>query len=448
MMSTVYLESLGCARNQVDSEFMLAKIENAGWEIIREPAKAKVIIINTCSFIESAINESIDTIIELGAYKKKGQCRRVVVTGCLPERFQEKILSALPEVDFFLGTGAFDKIVEAISIPFQQPVCWLPDLNQIDPNQSKFFLQESGRPTNRFSVYLKIAEGCSRHCTYCIIPKLRGRQKSALPADILKQAAGLIKSGAREINLVAQDTTRFGWDLAFKTSLEQLLTDLALISNKIWIRFLYGHPQSISSGLIETVAGHDNLCSYFDIPVQHASTPVLKLMGRDYNSKDLYSLFDKIRAAVPGAALRTTLLVGFPGETRQDFNELLDFVTRIKFDHLGVFTYSDFDDLASHNLGNPVPLALAQERKDRIMACQQEISMVNNEKYIDKTLKILVEEHPEENLYIGRSAFQAPEVDGLTYIHTEQNTHDIQIGSFCSVKITDALEYDLIGEAQ
>ncbi len=435
---SVYLESLGCARNLVDSELMLGRLAAAGWNIMKDPAGVSAIIINTCSFIESAITESIDTILELAKHKQNGRCRRIIVTGCLPERFREKIVKTLPEVDFFLGTGAYDKIIQAVEGVPMVSGCLLPD-----PNLTSV----SGASVPRIRslshmAYIKIAEGCSRHCSYCIIPRLRGKQRSRPAEDIVSESRLLIESGAKELVLVAQDTTSYGKDLGGRVTLGLLLNKISKIAGNTWIRVLYGHPESIDDETIKTMASGSNICSYFDIPIQHASRSVLKKMGRNYSQTYLLRLFDKIRSMVPDASLRTTVISGFPGETEKDIKELLSFIEKVKFDHLGAFVYSDSKDIPSHKLSDRIPKNIAKKRYDRIMSRQMEISLENNRKYIGKVLDVLIEESPEEKLFIGRTIDQAPEVDGITYV-----TGDLKIGSFARAKITDALEYDLVGEA-
>lgn len=434
----LHLVSLGCAKNLVDSEIMMGRLMQSGWTHTRHPSQADVIIINTCSFIESAIEESIDTILELAAYKETGVCRRLIVAGCLPERFREEIVKSLPEVDMFLGTGAFGQIEKAINGSLSATGCFLPD-----PNLNLLTRQKSSRiRTLPYMAYLKISEGCSRHCTYCIIPKLRGTQRSRIPEDIVAEARTLISSGVKELILVAQDTTHYGSDLEPPVCLSRVLDEISAISDAIWIRILYGHPESISDDVIRTVAEHRNICSYFDIPIQHASNRILKKMGRNYTSDDLRCLFDKIRSSIPDSALRTTAIVGFPGETDQDFERLLRFTEEIGFDHLGVFTYSDAEDLPSHKLKNPVSENEAMDRYNRLMSLQQEMSSNNTRKYLDKVYDVLVETTDENNHFKGRTFFQAPEVDGVTHIRSEQ----LQIGSFVKVRIKDTFDYDISGK--
>lgn len=434
----LHLVSLGCAKNLIDSEVMLGRLVNAGWVITDDPAEAEIIIVNTCSFIEPAVNESIDTILELAKFKETGICRHLVVTGCLPERFREEIVHALPEVDIFLGTGAFDRIVHAVSGSSDFSKCLLPD-----PNLLTMQAKEAHRVRSLSHIaYIKIAEGCSRHCAYCIIPRLRGKYRSRNHEDIIAEARSLVLSGVKELILVAQDTTSYGKDLNMSVDLSGLLESISDISEDVWIRLMYGHPESIDESIVKTIATYDNICTYFDIPVQHVSNSVLKRMRRKYTRDDLYRLFEKIRETAPDCALRTTAIVGFPGETDKDFQQLFDFAEDICFDHLGVFLYSDSEDLQSHRLSHHVPKNTAKERHDRLMSRQADISLKNNQKYIGRVLKVLVEEKSEDNLFVGRTYFQAPEVDGITYI----NSNQLQPGRFAGIKITDAFEYDLAGK--
>jgi ribosomal protein S12 methylthiotransferase len=424
---------------------MLGRLSKAGWVITPDLSQAETIIVNTCSFIESAVNESIDTILELAKYKEDGNCKRLIVTGCLPQRYREKVVKAIPEVDLFLGTGAFDKIVEAVDGSLGLSVCLLPDpdlltLQQVDTPRVQ---------SSRHTAYLKIAEGCSKHCRYCIIPKLRGRQKSRVIEDIVAEARCLLQSGAKELVLIAQDTTAYGKDLVPSVSVSRLLERLSdldgedTLTDEFRIRLMYGHPESIDESVIQTIAVRSNICSYFDIPIQHASHPVLKRMGRQYTRDDLQKLFDRIRTTDPNAAIRTTFIVGFPGETDRDFAELLAFIEDVRFDHLGGFTYSDSEDLASHKLAGRVPDDIAQDRYDALMSRQADISSQNNRKYQGRVLSVLVEEALEERLYSGRTPYQASEVDGVTLVHSAQ----LKTGCFTNVRIRQTLEYDLIGDA-
>jgi ribosomal protein S12 methylthiotransferase len=437
----LFIESLGCARNQVDSENMAGQARSAGWTLTRDPVEADAIVVNTCSFVESAINESIDSILQLSQFKEKGRCKRLVVTGCLPERFREAIAEALPEVDQFLGTGAFSRILEAVDGTLAEGACLLPDPDRISMEKAEARARESSH-----TAYVKIAEGCSRHCTYCIIPKLRGQQKSRPMTQIIDEARLLIASGAKELNLVAQDTTHYGHDLNGSVELETLLANLANINQDVWIRFLYGHPESLTDRVINAVATHNNICPYFDLPIQHAAPEVLKKMGRQYDKNLLLELFAKIRSTVPGAALRTTLIVGFPGETEKAFNQLMDFVEKVRFDHLGVFIYSDAEDLPSHHLPGHVPLEIAQSRHDALMSRQLEISGDKLTSLIGQIVPVLIEDAPEPGLFEGRTMLQAPEVDGLIFAKSVLEGPQPSVGDIVSVKVTETLEYDLVGE--
>lgn len=440
----LHLINLGCARNQVDSEIMVGRLTRAGHAIVEEPAQAETIIVNTCCFVEDAADESVDTILAAAAYKQTGRCRRLIVTGCLPERYREASADALPEVDLFLGTGAYDQILAAVEeAPTPASNCLLPDPDQIKPQAADTPRAKIAGPM----AYVKIAEGCDRHCTFCIIPRLRGRQKSRPRAAIVGEARGLIAQGVKELVLVAQETTRYGHDLNEDDDLSALLTALSDLSEDVWIRFLYGHPQSLTNDVLHIVAERPNLCNYFDIPIQHSVDRILNQMGRNYTNADLTAMIARIRGIIPDAALRTTLIVGFPGETDDDFDQLREFVEATHFDHLGVFTYSDAADLASHRLPDPVTPEIAEQRRNILMEAQRAVSDFALTRHLNRELTVLVEEAPEPGVFLGRTAFQAPEVDGLTYIHAATANAPIKIGQFVRVKIADTLEYDLVGES-
>lgn len=437
----IYLESLGCARNQVDSETMLARLTAAGLHTVDDPAVADVIVINTCSFIESAANESIDTILLLAQYKQTGRCRRLIVTGCLPERYREPIVEALAEVDLFLGTGAYHQIVSAVQGRIPDSACLLPDPETIDA------LPLPGRvPFAPHAAYLKIAEGCDQHCTYCIIPKLRGRQKSRPRQVVIDEARHLIHGGARELTIVAQETTTYGSDLTPPDDLAALLDDLARLESSVWIRLMYGHPQSLNAETIKTIAKHANICSYIDVPIQHASDRVLKRMGRHYGHDDLVRLFDLLREQICDVALRTTVLVGFPGETEADFETLKTLVKRIGFEHLGVFAYSDSDDLPAHRLQDPVDPVIAQQRLDELMILQRDLSAQNLTRYLGRTLDVLLEECQVDGVWMGRTMYQAPEVDGVTFVHPAPSSSKLSVGDVVQARIMESMDYDLIAE--
>ncbi len=423
---------------------MTGLLRQAGWRPTPDPSAAGLIVVNTCSFIEPAADESIDTILELARMKGDGNCRRLIVAGCLPERYREAIRDALPEVDVFLGTGALHEIVAAAE---GKPGagCRLPD-----PADCRFpeALGGSARPLPHFA-FLKIAEGCIRHCTYCIIPKLKGTQRSRPVETLASEAASLLQDGVREIILVAQDTTHYGRDLTPPADFSALLRALSALAPDVWIRLLYGHPESIDEETIRTVAESPNILSYYDIPIQHSSDKMLRAMGRRYTGDDLRRLFDRIRDLDPEAVLRTTAIVGFPGETPTDFDDLLDFAGEIRFDHLGVFPYSDAEDLPSHDLPDPVSRKTAEGRYEALMACQREISLEKNEERIGRVYPVLVDEAIEPGLFSGRGPFQAPEVDGVVDIQeNDPGKAPVRIGEFVPVRITGALEYDLMGEVE
>lgn len=417
---------------------MIGQLAQAGWPLVEDPALAHTIVVNTCSFIEDAADESIDAILDMAGYKSDGACKRLIVTGCLPERYRTDIVASLPEVDLFLGTGAYGEIVEAVTRPITTGECRLPDPDTVDMRPAANLRQV----TPSRSVYIKVAEGCSRHCTYCIIPTLRGRHKSRPVTDILQEAETLAAAGAREITLVAQDTTAYGHDLASPVGFDALLHQLAEACPDVWIRFLYGHPESIVPSVFDTVAAHPNICPYFDLPIQHASPDVLRRMGRHYDDAALMALCDQIRHAVPEAALRTTVIVGFPGETRKDMTILANTIERIGFDHLGVFTYSDADDLPSHRLNGHVPASTARRRHDRIMSLQMDISLARNRSRVGTVCDALVESRGDDGLVVARTQYQAPEVDGVTFVRNS----DTAPGQRFPVRIIDALDYDLVGE--
>ncbi|MBT8340098.1 MAG: 30S ribosomal protein S12 methylthiotransferase RimO [Desulfatitalea sp.] len=437
----VYLESLGCARNQVDSETMLARLAAAGVQATDDPAAADAIVVNTCSFIESAADESIDAILQLARFKQEGRCRRLIVTGCLPERYREPIVAALSEVDLFLGTGAYDRIVAAVRDERVSHNCLLPDPDTLDT-----FRPAARVTTAPHAVYLKIAEGCSRRCTYCIIPKLRGRQKSRPRQAILDEARDLIAAGARELTLVAQEATAYGQDLSPSEDLARLLDNLARLDPTVWVRLMYGHPESIGHDTISVLAAHDNICPYLDIPIQHAADGVLRRMGRRYTEADLLRLFEALRLQIPHIALRTTVLVGFPGESERDFEQLKTFVQQVCFDHLGVFAYSDADDLPAHQLQGHVPQRVARNRLDELMLLQRDLSAQQNTRYLGTRQDVLIEERQPDGYWMARTRYQAPEVDGVVFVRPSARCAMVT-GQVIPVRICESLDYDLVAEA-
>lgn len=452
----VYLETLGCSRNQVDSEIMLGKLAAAGHGITRDPAQAQAIIVNTCGFISTASDEAVEVLLEMAELKKNGACKRLIATGCLAQRYKDDpdLTASLPEVDAFLGTAACEQIVDAVESGEAAALTLFPD-----PNSRGFQnLAENRELISQGYAYIKVSEGCNRHCTYCIIPSLRGKQRSRPVAEICTEAGKLADQGVKEIILTAENTTDWGRDLEQDPAsdaavpagelagrgFERVLAGLAetLADREVWIRFLYTHPNTLSREVVQAVRDHAGICSYYDVPIQHGASSVLRRMGRPYTREDLIRLFKEIREIDPEASLRTTVIVGFPGETEEEFAELLDFIKEVRFDHLGVFTYSDSEDLKSHQLKHHVDPEVAELRHDTIMAAQAEISESLNQRHVGRTYPVLVEENPEEGVYIGRTPFQAPEVDGVTFIYSD----GLDTGTIVQVRITDAYEYDIAGE--
>ncbi|MBI5844285.1 MAG: 30S ribosomal protein S12 methylthiotransferase RimO [Deltaproteobacteria bacterium] len=438
---SVYLLSLGCARNLADSESVLGALKKAGYIIAEEPQKARFIVVNTCGFIRDAVEESIEAVLTLAIHRTAGACRRMVVAGCLVERYGKELARSIPEVDVFLGTGALDKITAALSDP-------APDkFSTPDP-----FLRAAPRPgdprllTTLPTAYVKISEGCPEHCTFCIIPKLKGPLKSRPERDVVDECRRLAEEGAAEIVLAAQETTAYGLDLGPGHNLARLLEKVASACPKSWIRFLYAHPLRVTDELTDVVASLDNIMKYFDIPVQHASDAVLKRMGRRHAGKDAEELFHRIRKKIPQAALRTTILVGFPGETRKDFLELVRLVQEVKFNHLGVFTYSDDTDLASHGLPAHVTPKTARKRREDLMEIQADISAEHNLAHLDKSIEVLVTGASDDPDFpvLGRTRFQAPDVDGLVFLSGNQKP----VGSVVRARVARAETYDLYAHCE
>jgi len=440
----IYFETLGCPKNEVDTSYIQGMLSQHH-TIVEQPEVSNIIIINTCSFIEAASQESIERILELSAYKQSGICQKLIVIGCLVERYAPDIQQALPEVDCFLGTGAMDQIQTVLHENRAESRISTPA-----PEQSSFFRKHAPRwlSQNNRTAYIQIAEGCSYRCTYCIIPKLRGPYHSIPEKRILEEFNLCLNVGMKEIILVAQDTAAYGKDASDCGSLSSLLTQMAeqieLSDSKTWIRTLYMNPQNIDEQLIQTINRYPCICPYIDMPIQHVNNDILKKMNRPYKKNDILRLIEKMRSENPDTTLRTSLLVGFPGEKETDFQELLDFIKEIQFDHLGVFDYSDSDDLASHQLPNHVDENEKEERRHILMTCQAEISYQRYQRFIGKQLDVLTEglSDDEPPLREGRTVFQAPEIDGITMVSGK----NIESGKIYSVKITQAFHYDLLGE--
>jgi len=435
--------SLGCAKNQVDSEVMLHQLQTQGFSLTQEPKEAEVVLINTCSFIESAVEESIETILEAARLKEEGRCQVLVVTGCFPQRYGDQLIEQMPEVDLFLGTESFlgvAKQVSALLAGRKSPKIVLdPDpLLWAEPHH-RLLTNSPG------TAYIKIAEGCSNRCAYCTIPSIRGPFRSRDLNILIQEAHLLAGQGIRELILVAQDITAYGSDLAQPVSLIDLLKEFLKMDSFKWLRLLYLRPEKITRTLLELIAREEKICPYFDIPIQHVSDRILKAMNRHYGQKDLMALFKNIHDTIPQAALRTTLMVGFPGETEEDFQELLHFVSEVEFDHLGVFKYSLEEGTPAACYSDQVPGEIGQARMDLIMATQKEISLKKNQRRIGSVEPVLViGVSPESDLLIqGRTRFQAPDVDGVVYI----TDGEPKIGDIVKVKITEAHPYDLVGVA-
>ena len=440
---TIYFETLGCPKNEVDTAYMEGMLSQEGFQCIDNPLSAEIIIVNTCGFIESASQESIERILDLSEHKQIGNCKKFIVCGCLVERYFPDIQKELSEVDIFLGTGAFGHIQQAIQN--NDPKSYV-----IPTEHAHTFRIQSLRiihPQTK-TAYLRIAEGCSDHCTYCIIPKLRGPYQSIPEDRIYDEFAQYLQADIKEIILVAQDTAAYGKDLSDNISLSDILTNLSKIIDKqqakTRIRILYMNPQNIDDRLIHTIQSIKTICAYIDMPVQHASDAILKKMGRPYTKADLCDLIKKIRSNIPNVVLRTSLLVGFPGEKNTHFQELMDFIHDNPFDHLGVFDYSDSHDLSSHHLPDHVSALEKEDRKHAIMTAQAEISYHRQQRYVGQTFDVLAEELSEDTppLREGRTYFQAPEIDGITLIKGQPR----KSGEFYPVRITEAMHYDLIGE--
>ena len=431
------LVSLGCDKNRVDSEIMLGMLKNT-YEITEEPKEADIIIVNTCGFIESSKQESIDTILEMAEYKKDHNCKLLMATGCLTQRYGEELLKLMPELDIILGVnnyGFLDQYVEKF-IKTRERIMAVDYLDSGINEGERILTTGFGQ-----TAYLRISEGCSNHCTYCIIPKIRGTYRSRPMEKILEEAKTLAKGGVQEVIVVAQDTTRYGTDLYGKKTLPELLRKLKEIEGIKWIRVLYLYPEEFTEELIEELKTNEKVVKYLDLPIQHISDGVLKRMARRTKKEDLLSLLRTLRHEIPDLVLRTSLIVGFPGETDEEFKELYDFVDEIEFDKLGVFTYSKEEGTAAALMKGQIRKDVKERRRNLIMERQQEVSRRILERKVGKTYEVLVEGMGEDGYY-GRSFEMAPEVDGMIIIKTQK---DLMVGSFVDVKIIEALEYDLVG---
>lgn len=434
--------SLGCDKNLVDTEMMLGMLAESGYTFTDDESEAEAAVVNTCCFIGDAKEESINTILEMAELKKSGQLKALIVAGCLAQRYKEEIQTEIPEVDEILGTMAIDSVVAAI-----EEVCGGKSNNHItDPDAALVYGKHRSVTTGGHFAYLKIAEGCDKRCTYCIIPKVRGSFRS-VPMDVLvKEASELAEGGVKELILVAQETTVYGKDLYGEKSLPRLLRELCRIPGIEWIRLLYCYPEEITDDLIETIKTEPKICHYLDMPIQHASDRILRQMGRRTNQAELRERIGRLREEIPDICLRTTLISGFPGECQEDHEELYNFVDELEFDRLGVFTYSQEEGTAAAQMENQVPQEIKEERQAELMELQQEIAFEKAENMKGRCLPAMVEGKVDgENAYVARTYKDAPNVDGLLFINTSR---DLMTGDFVNVRITGSYEYDLIGELE
>ncbi len=441
LQTKILFISLGCDKNLVDSEVMLGLLDKEGCQIVDDEAEADVIVINTCCFIHDAKEESIQTILEMAEYKKEGNLKALIVTGCLAQRYREEILVEIPEVDAVLGTTAYDKIVEAVKevLAAGESFVTLKDLDVLPEVDAKRLVTTGGH-----FAYLKIAEGCDKHCTYCIIPKIRGNYRSVPIERLVKEAEELAEQGVKELILVAQETTLYGKDLYGEKSLHKLLRELCKIKGIWWIRVLYCYPEEIDDNLIQVIKEEKKICHYLDIPIQHASDEILKRMGRRTSKRQLIDIIRKLRKEIPDITIRTTLITGFPGETKEQHEELLQFVDEMEFERLGVFTYSPEEDTPAAEMEGQIPEEVKEDRQAEFMELQQEIVFAQAEDMIGKEMLVMIEgKVADENVYVGRTYKDAPNIDGLIFIDTEE---ELMSGDFAKVRVTGALEYDLTGE--
>lgn len=438
--TVICMISLGCPKNLVDSEMMIGKLKAAGFQVGTNPADADVIVVNTCGFINSAKEEAIETILEMAEYKKE-RCKALIVTGCLAQRYTKDILQEMPEVDFVLGTGSYGDIVFAVKSVFEKSACHMlrEKLGDIS-----YLNGERVVSTPKSYAYLKIAEGCDNRCTYCIIPFLRGPYRSREMEEVIKEANSLVKEGYKEIILVAQDTTRYGTDLCGKPMLAQLLREICAIPGEFRVRMMYSYPDEITDELVEVMVNNPKVCHYMDIPVQHGSDAVLTAMGRRSLSGQIKERIAFLRRHIPDLYVRTSLIVGFPGETQEDYEILKAFVKEVKFDRLGVFEYSREEGTKAAKMPGQILKRVKQSRRNGIMKIQQKISKEMNEKRLGKVYTVIVEGISDDGIfYYGRTFAEAPDVDGVVYF-TAQDA--LQLGDMVQVKILNVEEYDLIGE--
>jgi ribosomal protein S12 methylthiotransferase len=437
--------SLGCDKNLVDTEMMLGMLVQKGYTITDDEDEADIVVVNTCCFIGDAKQESINTLLEMAELRKNGDIKALVAAGCLAQRYREEIQKEIPEVDAIVGTTAIDAITDALDEVFKagqgEHIKHIEDANRAPVYDKKRIVTTGGH-----YAYLKIAEGCDKRCTYCIIPKVRGSYRSIPMESLINEAKSLVEFGAKELILVAQETTLYGVDLYGKKSLPELLHKLCEIEGLYWVRILYCYPEEITDELIEAIKSEEKVCNYLDIPIQHASDKILKRMGRKTNREELKAMINRLREKIPDICLRTTLITGFPGETEADHEQLLEFVDEMEFDRLGVFTYSAEEDTPAATFDDQIDEEVMRDRQADIMELQQEIAFEKAADMIGVSMYVMVEgKVPDENVYIARSYKDAPNVDGYVFIQTDR---ELMTGDFVKVKITGSHEYDLIGEIE
>ena len=441
-MRKVLFISLGCDKNLADSEEMLGMLVENGYTLTNDETEAEVIVVNTCAFIHDAKEESINSILEMARYKTEGVLKALLVTGCLAQRYKEEIIEEIPEVDAVLGTTSFGDIIKALDKVFEgKRYLEFKDINALTEISKKRVLTTGG-----YYGYLKIAEGCDKRCTYCIIPKLRGNYRSIPMEQLISQAEYLAEQGVRELILVAQETTVYGKDIYQEKCLHKLLKELCKIPGIQWIRILYCYPEEIYPELIQTMKEEKKICHYLDLPIQHCSDKILKKMGRRTTKQELIDIVTLLRKEIPDIILRTTLITGFPGETEEDHEELMEFIDTMEFDRLGVFTYSAEEDTPAANMPNQIAEEVKQDRQAELMELQQEISIDKGNDKIGTCVEVMIEgKVADENAYLGRTYGDAPNVDGYIFINTDT---ELMSGDFARVHVTGALEYDLIGELE
>ena len=456
-MKNVLFVSVGCDKNLVDSEKMLGLLNEAGYRVAQEESEADAIVVNTCCFIHDAKEESVETILEMAEWKKKGRLKALIVTGCMAQRYQDEIQQEIPEVDAVIGTTGYTEIVPILDEILAEAEASQKEAAVEEPKEKSFvnccpsidllpasLADKRVVTTGGYTAYLKIAEGCNKRCTYCIIPYIRGHYRSFPMEDLLEEARKLAEGGVKELILIAQETTVYGMDCYGRKALPELLTKLCEIEGIEWIRILYCYPEEITDELIAVMKKEKKICHYLDIPIQHSEDTILKRMGRRTNRAELVSLVEKLRKEIPDIVLRTTLITGFPGETEEEFKNMVDFVDSMEFDRLGVFPYSAEEGTKAAEMDGQITEEVKESRRDEIMALQQEISADKAASRIDDEMSVLIEGYLyEDDIYIGRTYMDAPKVDGNVFVRAEE---ELISGDIVPVRITGANEYDLMGD--